>query len=139
MDYSFRRFVEEKEKKDKPENYLDGAWRELGIDINSMPDYIESGPIEADGILYNQAIWQILKPIDPKDVFVKIKFFKSSSPNLNQHAYRRTHDGKLVPYEGNTKSNIHLIPIDKLAEMLSRGWQSVVQQQGQGGMGGPPI
>jgi hypothetical protein len=138
MNFSFRKFVEEKENKEKPENYIDGMFRELGIDRNSIPDNIESGPIEVDGILYNQGTWRILKPIDPHDVYVKMVFTKFSSPNLDQHAYRRSGDGKLTPYEGKTSGNVHLVPIAQLAEMLSRAWQTVVAGGGAGGgMGGP--
>lgn len=145
----FKRFFEDatrslqgdkpSKKAGKPENYLDGMWRELSIDPNSVPEFIESGPIhlEDQGLWFNQAIWQVLKPIDLKDHFVRIKFHKSLSPNLNQHCYVRKEDGQMVPYEGDIEGKAFLIPINKLAEMLGKGWQSVVQA-GAGGMGGPP-
>ena len=122
----------------KPENYLDGMWRELGIDPNSIPEFIESGPIhlEDQGLWFNQAIWQVMKPIDLKDHFVRIKFHKSLSPNLNQHCYVRRPDGQMVPFEGDIEGKAFLIPINKLAEILGKGWQSAIQ--GAGGMGGPP-
>jgi len=131
MIISFRSFIE---KKEDPENYLDGMWRELGIDPNNIPDFIETGPIEIsdENIIYNQAIWQVVKPIDISDKFVRIKLHQFKSPNLNQHTYRRREDGKLVPYEGKALGNVHLIPIDKFAEVMSRGWQAVTMGAGMG-------
>ena len=127
-------------KKGKPENYLDGMWRELGIDPNSIPEFIESGPInlEDQGLWFNQAIWQVMKPIDLKDHFVRIKFHKSMSPNLNQHCYVRRNDGQMVPFEGDIEGKAFLIPINKLAEILGKGWGSAVQAAAGGGGGGPP-
>ncbi len=136
----FKLFVEKDEKKKPTENYLDGEWRELGIDPNTLPEYIETGPIELEdeGLWFNQAVWQIVKPIDLKDRFVRIKFHKSKSPNLNQRVYVRRHDGQMVPYEGDPSGQVHLIPIKKLAEIMGRAWQTVLmgQQAGMGGMGG---
>ncbi len=121
----------------KPENYLDGMWRELGISPDSIPKYIESGPIEIkdEGLWYNQAIWEVIKPVDISDRFVRIKFHKSMSPNLNQRCYVRREDGQMIPYQGDPSGRIHLIPIDKFAEMLGKPWQSVAAQGG-GGMPG---
>jgi hypothetical protein len=136
----FRQFIEDKthslEKgrdghKDKPENYLDGMWRELGIDPNHIPDIIESGPIEFDGIYYNQALWKVVKPIDLKDDFVRIQFHKTLSPNINQRAYYHGDGGKMIPYEGDMDTNVHLITIDQLAKMLGRDWTTITGQQGQ--------
>ena len=136
MDFSFKQFFElhrgphkpKKPKEPKKGNYIDGLWQELGIDRNSLPDFIESGPIEIEdeGLLYNQAIWQIVKPIEDTDLYVRIKFFKSSSPNF-ERAYKRRHDGQLVPYEGEVDGKIHLISIQKLAEILGKGWQAAAQ------------
>jgi hypothetical protein len=130
------------QKHDKePENYLDGMWRELGIDPNSVPEYIESGPIELpeEGLWFNQAIWKVEKPIDLKDSFVRITFHKSLSPNLNQRCYVRREDGEMEPAEEDIDGKTYLIPIDKFAEMLSKPWQSAAGGMGGGGPGGPPI
>jgi len=127
----FKEFLEDtvnKMKKDKPESYLDGIWRELNIDPNSLPEFIESGPIELtdEGLWFNQAIWQIIKPIDLKDSFVRLKFHKSLSPNLDQRCYVRGHDGKMKPFPYyNLENKIFLIPIDKFANMLGKGWQQM--------------
>lgn len=109
-------------------------WQELGIDRNSLPDFIESGPIEIteEGILYNQAIWQIIKPIEENDLYVKIKFYKSKSPNF-ERAYVRGSDGQLRPYQGQVEGKTHIISIKKLAEILGKGWQSAVQAAAGGG------
>lgn len=133
MNFSFKRFVEEK-KPDKPVNYIDALWQELGIDRNSLPEFIESGPIELEdeGVIYNQAIWQIIKPIDEHDVYVRLKLYKSKSPNF-ERAYVRQHDGKLVPYLGEVEGRVHLVPIKKLSEILGRGFASVAAQGGAGG------
>ena len=138
---TFKQFLEKKEEK---ENYLDGMWRELGIDPNVIPDYIESGPIEIpeEGLWYNQAIWQVLKPIEKEDSFVRIKFCVCKSPNLNQRAYVKREDGQMVPYEGDPSGRIHMLTIDKFAELLGRGWQSALmggagaEMGGMGGLGG---
>lgn len=133
---SFKAFLE---KKEEPENYIDGMERELGIDPNTLPDFIESGPIEIpdENILYNQAIWRVIKPIESGDKFIRIQFHKSKSPNLNQHCYRRKEDGSLVPYIGKIEGAIHLIPIDQFAEILGRGWQAAAGAPGglPGGIG----
>ncbi len=143
VEFSFKQFFFEDEtrslKNDKPENYLDGMWRELNIDPNSVPQFVESGPIEIkdEGLWYNQAVWEVVKPIDLKDSFVRMKFHKSLSPNLDQRCYVRREDGQMIPYEGDPSGRIHLIPIDKFAEMISKPWQSVVAGGGSpGGMGG---
>jgi hypothetical protein len=134
--FSFRQFLEDQThkppKKDK-ENYLDGMHRELGIDPNSIPEFIESGPIEIDNLYFNQTVWQVLKPIDLNDKFVRIKFHKSLSPSLNQHCYRRRDDGKMEPAQEDLTNRIFLIPLSKLSEMLSKGWQAAAAQGGGGG------
>lgn len=128
MDFSFRNFFELSHKHHKPKsgNYIDGLWQELGIDRNALPDFIESGPIEVEdeGMVYNQAIWQIVKPIEDTDLFVRIRFYKSATPNF-ERAYVRGHDGQLAPYQGKCEGKIHLISIEKLADILGKGWQSV--------------
>ncbi len=145
----FRLFVEDqtrslngdkgKKAGQKPENLIDGMWRELGIDPNTIPDFIESGPIEFDGVYYNQAIWRVVKPIDVNDNFVKIQFHKSLSPNLNQHAYVRKPDGSMQPFGGTPDQTERIITLDKLAEMLGRPWQQMMAQGGAGaGAGAPP-
>lgn len=146
--HGFKQFVAEdkvrslegksKAKKEEPENYLDGMWRELGIDPNSVPEFIESGPVEIEdqGLFFNQAIWQVIKPIELSDPFVRIRFHKSLSPNLNQRCYRKREDGKMEPFGGEIEGKVFIIPIKKFAEMLGRGWQSAVQGGGPGGMGG---
>ena len=129
MTLSFRQFIEAKEQ--KKANFIDGIWQELGIDRDALPDFIESGPIEIEeeGILYNQAIWQIVKPIDETDVYVKIKFYKSKSPNF-ERAYTRGPDGKLQLYQGECNGKEHLISVQKLAEILGKGWQTAVAPPG---------
>lgn len=125
---SFKLFLEEKE------NMLDGIWRELGIDPNILPDYIEAnGPLELDnGIYLNQSVWQLIKPINLKDKYVRIKYHKVISPNLNQRAYRKEGD-KYVPIDYSPDGKVFVIPIEKLAEMLGRPWQNALPQQ-QGAM-----
>lgn len=142
MDFSFKQFCElhkmDHSKKHHPKppkkgNYIDGLWQELGIDRNSLPDFIESGPIEIEdeGLLYNQAIWQIIKPIEETDLYVRIKFFKSASPNF-ERAYIRRHDGQLMPYQGECEGKLHLISIQKLADILGKGWQAAAAQAAGG-------
>jgi hypothetical protein len=137
MTLSFRQFVELHKPKPKKANYIDGLWQELGIDRNSLPDFIESGPIEIEdeGILYNQAIWQIIKPIEDIDLYVRIKFYESKSPNF-ERAYIRGHDGQIKPYQGEVRGKMHLISIQKLAEILGKGWQSAIQAPAGGA---PPL
>lgn len=139
----FRQFVEDKvntlsSQKPKPrkENVLDGMWRELGISPNQIPDLMETGPIEMpdEGLWFNQAVWQVIKPIELNDSFVRIKMHKSLSPNLNQRVYYKTESGKMVPYTGDITQRVFLLPIKKFAEIFSRGWQGALQQQG--GFGG---
>lgn len=136
MDLRFRQFFELHKKSHKPKqgNYIDGLWQELGIDRNSLPDFIESGPIEIEeeGLLYNQAIWQIVKPIEENDVYVRIRFYQSKSPNF-ERAYVRRHDGQLRPYQGEVNGKIHLISIQKLADILGKGWQAAAQAAPMGG------
>lgn len=119
------------------ENYLDGMWRELGIDPNSVPKLSECGPFEIpeQGLWFNAAIWEVIKPIDLKDHFVRIKFHKSLSPNFNQRCYIKQENGDWMPFQEDLEGKIFLITIDKFAEILSKPWQSVAAQ---GGMGGPP-
>lgn len=139
MDFNFRQFVERygpshrHKHKPKKANYIDSIWQELGIDRDSLPDFIESGPIkvEDEGITYNQAIWQIIKPIEEDDMYVRIKFYKSKSPNF-ERAYVTQEDGQLKPYMGKLEGKIHLISIQKLSEILGKGWQSAIQQGGMG-------
>lgn len=126
-------------KKQHPENNLDGMWRELGIDPNLIPQFIESGPIELEdqGLWFNQSVWEVIKPIRLDDYFVRIKFHKSLSPNLNQRCYIKNHDGKMVPYKafnGELESKIFLIPINKFSKMLGRGWEMAIQQPSPMGM-----
>ena len=126
----FKQFFEDQTRsldKEK-ENYINGMARELSINPNSIPRYIESGPIEIDGLTFNQAIWEIIHPISESDTHVKIKFHKSLSPNIDQRVYIRNGD-KLEPYVGELPNRIFLITMNKLAEMLGRGWQSAIQQQ----------
>ena len=139
MRLGFRQFVEEEKKPEKKGNYIDGLWQELGIDRNSLPDFIESGPIslEDEGILYNQAIWQIIKPIEDTDLYVRLKFYKSNVPNF-ERAYVRQQDGQLKPYQGQCEGKVHLVSIQKLAEILGKGWEAAAQaaSAGAGGMPG---
>lgn len=142
MDFSFKHFFElHKSPLGKPKkgNFIDGMSQELGIDRNALPDFIESGPIELEdeGILYNQAIWQIMKPIADTDLYAKIKFFKSKSPNF-ERAYVRGQDGQLRPYQGEVEGKTHIISIKKLADILGKGWQATAQAAASGG-GGSPI
>ncbi len=126
----FKRFFEAKDEK---ENHLDAIHRELGIDPNSIPEFIESGPIEieGEGLWFNQAVWQVIKPIELSDEFVKIKFHKSLSPDLNQICLRRRQDGKMEPAQEDLTGKVFLIPLKKLAEILGQGFQ---QPQSPGGM-----
>ncbi len=140
MNFSFRQFFEFDRSPSKPKkgNYIDGLWQELGIDRNSLPDFIESGPIELEdeGLLYNQAVWQIIKPIEDTDMYVRLKFYKSASPNF-ERAYVRRHDGQLMPYQGKVEGKVHLVSIQKLADILGKGWQAAAQAAA-GGAGGMP-
>jgi hypothetical protein len=45
----------------------------------------------------------------------------------------------MVPFEEDIEGKAFLIPINKLAEILGKGWQSAMQGGGMGGMGGPPL
>lgn len=129
---SFKTFLEDKtrslKKPDgKPEDYLDGLDRELGIDPSvSIPQYVESGPVhfEDEGLWFNQAVWEVLKPVEKNDMFVRVRLVKFTSPNLNQRVYRRREDGQMEPYTGPLSTTVHLIKKEKLAEMMGRGWQT---------------
>jgi hypothetical protein len=144
MDFSFKQFFElhrgPTKHKPKKGNYIDGLWQELGIDRNSLPDFIESGPIEVEdeGLLYNQAIWQIIKPIEDTDLYVRIRFYQSKSPNF-ERAYVRHNDGQLSPYQGKCEGKTHLISIQKLANILGKGWQAATSQAGGMPGGGMPV
>jgi hypothetical protein len=137
MTLSFKQFMElhRHHKHKKKPDYIDALDQELGIDKNSLPDVFDSGPIELedDGILFNQAIWQIIKPIEDTDNFVRIKFYKSKSPNF-ERAYVRKQDGTLQPYHGDIEGRVFFIPIKKLSEILGKGFQGALQ--GAGGPGG---
>lgn len=146
--HGFKQFVEDATRSLKPhkhkkphkhdtENYLDAIWRELGIGPESIPDKIDSGPVEIAGYVFNQAVFKVIKPITLKDHMVRIKLEDIDSPNLNQKVYRRGDDGQLVPYEGPLPTHTFLISIKELSDMLSRAWQSA-GQGGAGGMGGAP-
>jgi hypothetical protein len=130
-----------KPNKHGQETYLDAIWRELGISPNEIPDKIDSGPVEIDGYVFNQAIFKVFKPITLKDHMVRIKLDDVNSPNLNQKVYRRGEDGQLVPYEGPLPTHVFLISIKELADMISKAWQSAGQGAGgmPGGMPGAPM
>lgn len=120
-------------KPNKPkntENYLDSMWREFGLSPENLPEFIESGPIEieSEGLLFNQAMWQIIKPVTIEDKFVRIKFHKPTTPSLNQHCYRRKEDGKMEPVNINLEGKTFIITLKKLAEMLGRGFQNSAPQ-----------
>ena len=137
----FRQFFINEDKvrglKKKKENYLQSLNRELSISPNAIPDRIETGEIELDGLYFNQAVLQVIKPIDLTDKFIKVKLDDTYSPNLDQQVYRKTEDGQMTPYVGSLSKKIFLVPIDKFAELISKAWQSAGQgQQGGGGLGG---
>lgn len=137
MKFSFRQFVELHKPGHKPKpDYIDALNLELGINKNALPDVFESGPIEIEdeGIIYNQAIWQIIKPIEDSDMFVRIRFYKSKSPNF-ERAYIRKKDGQLAPYQGEIEGKVHLISLKKLSQILGKGWEGAAAQAG----GGPTI
>jgi hypothetical protein len=112
---------EDMKKADNPENMVDAIQRVLGVDPNELPDDIPSGPITIDGVSYNQASWQLKKPI-PKDAkYVRIRMMPQEelkSPNLDQVAVK---DGD--NYLGKTPREWKIITIDKLSEMLGRPLQ----------------
>ncbi len=128
-----------KKHEEEPENYLDRLWGELGIDPNDLPDFIESGPVELeyDGqvLLFNQCVFKLIKPIELSVPYVKIQLHNLNSPSLNRRIYVRKEDGSVKHYEGAIDEKEIIISIDKLAEMLGRGWQAAANQS-QGGMGG---
>lgn len=131
MTFSFKEFV----NKNKPEqaNMVDALELELGIPRSALPDVIDSsGPVELEdeGLVYNQAIWQLIKPIEPNDMYVRIRFMKTKSPDFVR-AYKRGPDGKLTPYQGNLEGRIHLIPIQKFAAMFGRALKASLAQGGQ--------
>lgn len=120
----------------KPENMLDAQWREFGIDPNSIPDRIESGHVEIDGVSYNQSVWEVKKPIHLTDKFVRVRMVppdEVNSPSLNQHGYKNG-----VSYLGATPTGWRPITIDKLAEMLGKPLQQPAGGAAPGGMGGLP-
>lgn len=131
MDFSFRKFVEETEH--KPANYIDTIWQELGIDRNALPDTISTGWLELpeEGLTFNQAIWQVVKPIDEHDLYVRIRYFKanSASPNFVR-AYMKKPDGSLEPYQGKIEGTVHLITVQKLAQILGLPLSGAIPQQG---------
>lgn len=126
-------------EEEKPENHIDALNRELNIDPNTIPEFIETGQIEfpEEGLLYNQAIWRVIKPIDKGDKFVRIQFHKSMSPNLDQVVLKRQHDGSLARYTGPMDNKIHLLPMERFAQIFSLPWQTTLAAGGMGGgMGG---
>lgn len=141
---SFKKFMEkvslgspsdQDDKKGKPENFLDGMWRELGIDPNSLPEFFQAGPVHLsdEGLWFNTAVWRIIKPINKDDPFVRVKFHKSIGPNLNQTAYRKE-NGKMVPYVGSDlPTRVFMITPNKLSEMIGIGWSPAVQGAAAGG------
>lgn len=136
--YSF--FVEDEvrslEKDKDKENYLGGIHQQLGINPDVLPEKIETGPFEIEDLWFNQAVWKIIKPINLEDLFVRVQFVKSLSPNINQRVYQKTSNGKWIPYNGPITERIFLIPMDKFAEVMSRAWQMTVQNQQQPTMPG---
>lgn len=141
----FKAFIEDKVKgmekekasKPEPENYIDRLWGELGIDPNDLPDYIESGPIELDCdgqvLLFNQCSFKLIKPVEINVPYVRIQLHNSDSPSLNRRIYVKSQSGELKPYQGAVDQKVLIISIDKLAEMLGRGWQPATQPPVGGG------
>ena len=125
--------------KGKPENYLDGMFKQLNIDPNSIPKYIPSGPVDIDDLSFNAAWWEVIKPINLDDKYVKIRFYKSNSPSVDQVCSIIKH-GKKIPYKpapGELENRTFLQPIDKFAQMLGKGWEMAIQNPSpMGGMGG---
>lgn len=128
----------DKPKDDEPENYLDRLWGELGISPNDLPDDIESGPIELEVngqvLVFNQCVFTLIKPIELNVPYVRIQVKNLDSPSLNRRVYVKGEDGSLKPYQGRIDQKPLLITIDKLAEMLGRGWKAAA-----GSGGGPPM
>ena len=121
-------------KKDKPEDHLDAMQRELGIDINSLDDRFLSGPIalEDEGLWFNQAEWEIVKPVEQNDPFIRLKFIKSHSPNINQTILVKSEDGSWANYPGDVTGRTFMVTRGKFAKMYGRPWLSALG----GGPGG---
>ena len=122
-----RSMTKDKPKEQEPENYLDRLWGELGIDPNTLPDYIESGPIELDMdgqvLVFNQCVFKLIKPVELGVPYVRIQLHNLNSPSLNRRIYIKSQDGQMKPYQGDVDQKVIIISIDKLAEMLGRGWK----------------
>lgn len=136
MVFSFKRFVEEK-KPEKPLNHIDAMWQELGIDRDSLPDNFSTGWLELpeEGLYFNQAIWQVIKPIDEHDMFVRIKYYSPNNSNPNFiRCYVKNQDGSYEPYKGKVDGSVHLITIQKLAQALGLPFKASAGAAQMGGM-----
>jgi len=121
----------------KPENMIDALQRVLGVPPDALPDRIESGPIEIDGVQYNQAVWELKKPVHDTDHYVRVRMIPNEelkSTALNQMGVK----GDTV-YLGDTPTGWKLIPMSKLAEMLGRPFQPPPGGAPGGGGGMPPM
>lgn len=126
--------------KKHPENYLNALSRELSIDPNSMPDFIDVPQAEFtdENLLFNQVILQVIKPISLDDPYIRVKLYSMKSPDLNQHVYQRRDVGgknQIIPYEGSLqgiKNKVFLIPIDKFSSMVTRGWEGNINKMASG-------
>lgn len=123
--------------KKKPENYLDGIERELGI--KGFPDRVDVANIgfPEENLYFNQIVFKVSKPIEEKDPFVTVFIDNIQSPNLDQRVYRKTKKG-MIPYDGDLNALYNrpfLISKDQFSKMVSRGWEVVTQQQQSPGGG----
>lgn len=135
----FERQLGNPASKGNPENHVDAMNRELGINPNDLEDRFLSGPVELEdeGLWINQALWEIIKPVEQNDPYVRLRFIQSKSPSLNQRVYRKREDGQMVPYEGDITGRVFMVTMQKFAKMIGRGWEPAVLGQ-QGGIGGLP-
>jgi hypothetical protein len=134
----FKFYFERELKSSKPEDYFSAVDRELGIKPDQFPEYFLSGPVyfPEEGLYFNQAVWKIIKPVYENDLFVRLKYHKSDSPNLNSRAYRKDSSGEMHPYPGDVTGAVFLMPMDKFCNLITRGQLSKSSQSGFGGFGG---
>lgn len=129
---SFREFLETVEKLT---SYLGALGDELGInpeDIAKVPQVASF--FKMGGNTYNLSPYKIVgyEYKDGKPVYAKVQIINDPSQKARKR-WKQKH-GKFVRADDlEPDDKVHLIPIDKLEDLLSQGMAA-----GAGGMGGPP-